>query len=248
MAYLMAIDSGNTRVKWGLHDGCCWLIQGEVAQDRSMLLRQEWQDLPKPLCVMVSNVANTKTKAALSELLSCWEVKPKWITALAYQCGVRNCYSDPSLLGSDRWAALIAAWKLQRQGCLVVDVGTAMTVDTLSDTGEFLGGIILPGLDLMKKTLATNTTSLQLHEGKFNDYPNNTADAIHSGAIQALVGAVERTTVLLTVTLGHVPECIISGGGSQQLQSQLSMTANVADNLVLEGLVLIAEENSRVLV
>ena len=123
-----------------------------------------------------------------------------------------------------------------------------MTVDTLSDTGEFLGGIILPGLDLMKKTLATNTTSLQLHEGKFNDYPNNTADAIHSGAIQALVGAVERTTVLLTVTLGHVPECIISGGGSQQLQSQLSMTANVVDNLVLEGLVLIAEENSRTLV
>lgn len=248
MAYLMAIDSGNTHIKWGLHDGCCWLIQGEVAQDSSMLLRQEWQDLPKPLCVMVSNVANTKTKAALSKLLSYWEVQPKWIAALAYQCGVRNYYSEPSLLGSDRWAALIAAWGLQRKGCLVVDVGTAMTVDALSDTGEFLGGIIVPGLDLMKKTLATNATSLQLQEGEFNDYPDNTADAMHSGAIQALVGAIERMTVLLTVTLGHVPKCIISGGGSQQLQSQLSMAANVVDNLVLEGLVLIAEENSRALV
>jgi type III pantothenate kinase len=89
---------------------------------------------------------------------------------------------------------------------------------------------------------------LQLQEGEFHDYPNNTADAIHSGAIQALVGAVERMTALLTVTLGHVPKCIISGGGSQQLQSQLSMNANVVDNLVLEGLVLIADENSRILI
>ena len=248
MANLMAIDSGNTRLKWGLHDGCSWLIQGNVAQDRIMSLRQAWQDLPKPLCVMISNVANTKTKAALSELLSCWEVKSKWITPLVYQCGVRNYYANPTLLGSDRWAALIAAWELQQQGCLVVDVGTAMTVDTLSDTGEFLGGIIVPGLDLMKETLATNTTSLQRQEGELHDYPDNTADAIHSGAIQALVGAVEHMTELLTVTLGHVPECIISGGGSQQLESQLSMNTNIVNNLVLEGLVLIAEENSRILV
>ncbi len=248
MAYLMAIDSGNTRLKWGLHDGFSWLIQGDVAQDRSMLLQEEWQDLPKPLCVMVSNVANTKTKAALSESLSCWQVKPKWITSLAYQCGVRNYYANPSLLGSDRWAALIAAWGLQREGCLVVDVGTAMTMDTLSDKGEFLGGIIVPGLNLMKNMLATNTSSLQLQEGEFHDYPDNTTDAIHSGAIQAMVGAVERMTALLTATLGHVPKCIISGGGSQQLQSQLSMNANVVDNLVLEGLVLIADENSRILV
>jgi len=248
MSYLMAIDSGNTRVKWGLHDGCSWLIKGDVAQDRSILLRQAWQDLPKPLCVIGSNVANTKTKAALSEMLSCWDVKPKWITALAYQCSVRNYYADPSLLGSDRWAALIAAWGLQRKGCLVVDVGTAMTVDTLSDTGEFLGGVIVPGLDLMKKALATNTTLLQRQEGEFHDYPDNTADAIHSGAIQALIGAVERITALLTVTLGYVPECIISGSGSHLLESLLSMNTNLVDNLVLEGLVLIAEENSRILV
>ncbi|TFH09179.1 MAG: type III pantothenate kinase [Nitrosomonadales bacterium] len=248
MTYLMAIDSGNTRVKWGLHDGCSWLKQGDVAQDKNVLLRQEWQDLPKPLCIIVSNVANTIAKTMLSELLSCWEAKPKWITSLAYQCGVRNNYTDPSLLGSDRWAALIAAWELQQQGCLVVDVGTAMTVDALSDTGEFLGGIIVPGFDLMKKTLTTNITGLQNQEGEFHDFPDNTADAIHSGTIQALVGAVERMSTLLTITLGHVPECIVSGGGSRQLKSKLRMNANMVDNLVLEGLVLIAKENSRIMV
>lgn len=247
MTYLMAVDSGNTHVKWGLHDGSNWLKQGNLAQDKNMLLQQEWQDLPKPQGVIISNVSNTITKKKLSELFSCREVKPKWITALAYQCGVRNYYADPSLLGSDRWAALIAAWKQRQQGCLVVDAGTAMTVDALSDTGEFLGGIIVPGFELMKKVLATNTTALQNQEGEFSSFPDNTADAIHSGTVHALAGAVKRMSELLSITLGHIPECIICGGASQQLMSELNMDANVVDNLVLEGLILIAEENSEII-
>lgn len=247
MTYLMAIDSGNTHVKWGLHDGSNWLKQGNIAQDKNMLLQQKWQDLPKPQVIIVSNVSSTVTKKKLSELLSCWEVKPKWITALSFQCGVRNYYADPSLLGSDRWAALIAAWKRQQQGCLVVDAGTAMTVDALSDTGEFLGGIIVPGFELMKKVLATNVTTLQNQEGKFSSFPDNTANAIHSGTVHALVGAVKRMSELLTINLGHIPDCIISGGASQQLMSELNMDASVVDNLVLEGLVLIAEENSEII-
>lgn len=247
MTYLMAIDSGNTHVKWGLHDGNNWLKQGNIAQDKNMLLQQEWQDLPKPHGVIISNVSNTITKKKLAELLSCWEVKPKWINAIAYQCGVRNYYTDPSLLGSDRWAALIAAWKRQKQGCLVVDAGTAMTVDALSDTGEFLGGIIVPGFELMKRTLATNTTALQNQEGKFSEFPDNTADAIHSGTVHALAGTVERLSELFSITLGHIPECIVSGGASQQLMSELNMDASVVDDLVLEGLILIAEENSEII-
>jgi len=240
----MVIDSGNTHVKWGLYDGSNWLEQGNLAQDQNMLLQQRWQDLPKPQGIIISNVSNTVSKKKLSELLSSWEVKPKWITAQSFQCGVRNYYADPSLLGSDRWAALIAAWKWKQQGCLVVDAGTAMTVDALSDTGEFLGGIIVPGVELMKKALATNITALQNQEGEFSGFPDNTADAIHSGTVHALAGAVKRMSELLTVTLGHIPECIISGGASQQLMYELNMDASVVNNLVLEGLILIAEDIS----
>lgn len=247
MTYLMAIDSGNTHVKWGLHDGSNWLKQGILAQSKSILLQQEWKDLPKPHDIIISNVSNTETKEKLSELLSCWEVKPKWIAPLVYQCGVHNYYADPSLLGSDRWAALIAAWNRQQKGCLVVDAGTAMTVDALSDTGEFLGGIIVPGFELMKKALTTNITALQNQEGEFSNFPKNTANAIHSGTVHALVGTVERMSELFSITLGRIPKCIISGGTSQQLMSELNMDASVVDNLVLEGLVLIAEENSEII-
>jgi type III pantothenate kinase len=243
---LLTVDSGNNYVKWGLHDGHSWLKQGIAAQNGKIPLEREWQDLTEPARILVSHVGNMQAKADLSELFSRWKAEPQWITAVAYQCGVRNYYTDPAQLGSDRWAALVAAWDLQRQGCLVVDAGTAMTVDALSDTGEFLGGIITPGVDLMQKILIENTASLKFEDGKFRDYPDSTADAIYSGAMHALAGAVERMAALLTITLGHVPDCILSGGAAQQLQPQLNVNTKVMNNLVLEGLILIAHESSEI--
>lgn len=240
---LLAVDSGNTNVKWGLHDGSGWSKRGVAAQGNKLLLEREWQNLREPERVIVSNVANIQAKSDLLELLSRWKAEPQWVSAAAYQCGVRNYYQDPAQLGSDRWAALLAAWQLQRQGCLVVDAGTAITVDALSDTGEFLGGIIVPGIELMQKALMGNTAFLKTQVGKFCDYPDSTGDAIYSGALHAIAGAVERMAAVLTVTLGRVPDCILSGGGAQQMHAQLHMEATVVDNLVLEGLVVIAQEN-----
>lgn len=240
---LLAVDSGNTRVKWGLHDGSSWLKQGVVAQGKKALLKREWQDLREPSRIMISNVANAETSAELSELVARWKAEPQWINAVAYQCGVRNYYANPAQLGSDRWAALVGAWELERQGCLVVDAGTAMTVDALSDTGEFLGGIITPGFDLMQKTLARDIASLEAEDGQFCDYPDSTADAIYSGAVHAMAGAIERMAAMLTSTLGRVPGCILSGGAAQQLQPQLNVNVKVMDNLVLQGLLVIAQEN-----
>ncbi|SCX97736.1 type III pantothenate kinase [Nitrosospira sp. Nsp13] len=240
---LLIVDSGNTHVRWGLHDGSKWLKQGMAAQTGKASLEREWQDLREPARILVSHVAGTDAKADLSELFSRWRIEPQWVTAVAYQCGVRNYYADPAQLGSDRWAALVAAWELQRQGCLVVDAGTAMTVDALSDTGEFLGGIITPGIDMMQRVLVEHTASLKPEEGKFCDYPDSTADAIFSGAVHALAGAVERMAALLATTLGHVPDCILCGGAAQQLQSQLNLNVRVMDDLVLEGLILIARES-----
>jgi type III pantothenate kinase len=239
----LLVDSGNTNIKWALHDGLSWLQRGAVAREEITLLEQEWQKLREPSCIMVSDVAGAEAKAELSTLFSRWNVEPRWASAVAYQCGVRNYYANPAQLGSDRWAALVAAWQTERQGCLVVDAGTAMTVDALSDTGEFLGGIITPGFDLMRRTVIGNIAISNEDDGEFCDYPDSTADAIYSGATHAIVGAVERMAALLTNTLGHAPVCILSGGTAQLLQSQLSVTVKVIDDLVLEGLFAIAQEN-----
>jgi len=104
----------------------------------------------------------------------------------------------------------------------------------------------MPGLNLMQQTLTTHTALLKQEKGNFSDYPDNTADAIHSGAVQALVGAVERMATLLSATLGHIPSCIISGGASHSLHSQLNISAEIVDDLVLQGLVLVAMDNQKI--
>jgi type III pantothenate kinase len=242
---LLAVDSGNTHIKWGLYDEGNPLKQGVVAQGKKGLLEREWEVLEEPSRIMVSNVADAQARSDLSELFARWKIQPEWIHAVAYQCGVRNYYADPAQLGSDRWAALIGAWESERQGCLVVDAGTAMTVDALTDTGEFLGGIITPGIDLMQQILMRDIVSLKSAEGKFCDYPDSTADAICSGTMHAMAGAIERMAVTLAGTLGRVPDCILSGGSAQRLLPQLNVNAKVMDNLVLQGLLAIAQENPK---
>ncbi|MCO6428290.1 type III pantothenate kinase [Nitrosomonas communis] len=245
MPYLLAIDSGNTAIKWGLHNGSDWCERGITAQSQCVLLNQIWRELPEPSSIIISNVAGPLAEAALLNLLTIWKAIPQWISATTYQCGVRNYYSNPAQLGSDRWAALIAAWRMRQQGCLVVNAGTAMTIDTLSDGGEFLGGIILPGFALMKQALVNQTALLTLQEGCFQDFPRTTSDAIHGGVIHALTGALDHMHTLLSTKLGHDKlNCIISGGSAALLLPHIKIPTIMMDNLVLEGLKVIAQEKS----
>jgi type III pantothenate kinase len=162
------------------------------------------------------------------------------VQAGAGQCGVRNGYQQPEQLGSDRWAALIAAWQYVQGACLVVNCGTATTVDALSAKGEFLGGLILPGVSLMQRSLATNTAQLIEESGSLQDFPRNTADAIHSGMLRATVGAIRHQFDLLRAREGTV-RCLIDGGSAGVVRAHLGLPSEQLDNLVLRGLQIIGE-------
>lgn len=235
---MLAIDAGNTRVKWGLHDGARWRHQGDVATAEAARLDSVWQGFERPEKIVGCNVAADATGALLNSLARRWRRRPQWIAAVQVQCGVRNSYDDPAQLGPDRWAALIGAWHLMKSRCLVVNAGTAMTVDALSGDGVFLGGIIVPGFELMGRALAMNTERITLKEGQRREFPTNTEDGVFSGALAALGGAVER----MANALGRpgTLDCIVSGGAARPLASALTIRHRVVDNLVLDGLVIIA--------
>lgn len=240
---ILAIDIGNTRVKWGLAQNSGWLRQGWVATTRPAELKDEWAGLPAPDRVVIANVAGAAVQGQVAALLPA-APRPHWLVSAAVQCGVRSSYADPAALGADRWAALIGAWHLTGAACVVVNVGTTMTVDALNSEGVFLGGCIVPGAALMRTALARDTANLALREGAFRYFPDNTGDAIFSGAVNALAGAVEQVMRNLQQSTGTAPRVLLSGGDAGLIEQRLNGAVTVVDNLVLEGLLQIARQTA----
>ena len=239
---VLAIDAGNTRIKWGLADTQGWVRQGWLATRDASELGGGFATLPAPARIVVSNVAGPAVGCIIAAALESFQVEPRWIVGQARQCGVRSSYADPAQLGSDRWAALIGAWRLFQRSCAVVNVGTTLTVDALSDEGVFLGGIIVPGPELMRDALAQHTAQLRVEDGAFYYFPDRTADAVMSGAVNALAGSVERMVRFMEETGQGTPLVVLSGGGASFIAPRLNATLEVVDNLVLEGLLRIALE------
>lgn len=240
---ILAVDAGNSRVKWGLHDGSVWMRKGWADNADAVALDQAWLTIAAPDQVVVSNVAGELARHMLENLLSRWAVAPRWITSVAEQCGVRNHYAIPAQLGCDRWAALIAAWRRSAAGCVVVNAGTAVTIDALADDGTFLGGMIVPGMAPMRHALASQTAKLTAAApGNFSQFPTNTADAVYSGILSATAGAVEKMVAALGENLGKPPLCLVGGGDAGPIWERLSVEATIVDNLVLDGLIEIAHE------
>jgi len=157
------------------------------------------------------------------------------------QCGVVNSYRNPQQLGSDRWAALIGARHLLgMRPAMVVVCGTATTIDFLSGEGVFKGGIIMPGVGLMLRSLHEGTAALPDQGGEFFSYPTQTVDAIASGCQHAQAGAIER---LFASEQRVQPEvvCILSGGAAGAVAPRLSIPFQLHDNVVIEGLYRIAQ-------
>jgi len=165
-----------------------------------------------------------------------------WITSGSAECGVTNGYARPEQLGCDRWAALIAARAAAAGPLLVVNAGTALTADALSAEGVFLGGVIVPGLDLMRSALAARLPGLDLAGGRRERFPLSTADGVATGTVQALAGAVERMAAELArhSVPRAAPRCVLSGGNAAWLAPELNLEVLIVDNLVLEGLLAIA--------
>lgn len=235
---LLCLDCGNTRLKWGMFDDDSpeqhWLAQGALPLAEISELPRAIAALPHPTRMIACNVASNEAHAALEKNAQVIGAPLVWSESCAKQCGVINGYDQPAQLGADRWAALIGARQLHSGACLVVNSGTATTADVLDADGVFYGGIILPGVDLMRASLAHHTARLPLADGEFHALPRNTLDAIDSGCRLATAGAIERMFVLIAEEADAV--CLLSGGAADSVATLLDIPLQRIDNLVLEGL------------
>lgn len=228
---ILCLDAGNTRLKWGVHDGRAWCVRGACAHaDRVELAAALPAGIER---IFACNVAGGAVAARIEGLAATLGLPLTWFRSSAACCGVVNGYDNPLQLGADRWAALIGARGLHAGHALVVMAGTATTIDRLDADGRFRGGLILPGLELMRQSLAHNTAGLPEARGSYRDLPTNTDDAIISGVLQATLGAIERMARFLAPQDFRV---ILSGGAAETLAPHLDLPLLCVDNLVLEGL------------
>lgn len=244
----MAIDVGNTRLKWALYEaprpGASLLAQGAEFLDHiDRLSDTAWARLPTPSRMLGCVVAGDAVKRRVEEQMELWDVAPQWVVSSAQEAGLINGYDHPTRLGCDRWVAMIGArHHMLAQGparpLVVVMVGTAVTVDALDADGHFLGGLILPGFGVMLRALEMGTAGLKVPTGEVVDFPTNTSDALMSGGANAIAGAIERQYRKLLERTGAEPMLFITGGAAVKLTPITDLPFETVDTLIFDGLLL----------
>lgn len=232
---ILVLDLGNSRVKWGRWADGRWHAKGRLPLERLERLSEVLAEHP-PERIGISCVAAERYRRRLEALLADWPGAPFWLHAEARWGGLDNRYANPQQLGVDRYAMLLACLHLGLAPCVVVGVGTAVTVDALQAPGAFLGGMILPGVQLMRASLQTGTAGVGEVHGQVREFPGSTADAVETGIWSALAGAVEAMRARLSALSGVPVGVVLSGGDGNALAKHVAEPSRVIDDLVLEGI------------
>jgi type III pantothenate kinase len=248
----LLIDIGNTRVKWGtlLDQSLCELralphANWNASDVRNQLINRN----VKPQSVWISNVGGDEMGQLIAAVIQKdWGVEAKFARTTAECAGVRCGYAQPQKLGIDRWLSVIAAHRCTSQDTCVVSVGTAMTIDGVTRDGQHLGGVIVPGPDLMVDSLLANTSNIAKHagDGELRDtlFADNTLAAVHQGAHHALAALIERAVCDMQAKTSAAPVLLITGGASASVVSKLRIPFQTMPDLVLRGLAIASESAS----
>ncbi len=254
MTWLL-LDAGNTALKWALARPADARMLAHGILGLPVARPDDWAPLRRALreagsdgpaaavtaigCSVAAEAVTRQVAAALAPMA------PGGVRWCGPQpdfefAGVRlvNGYRDPMQLGADRWHAMIAARQsFPAQPLVVVCAGTATTVDWVDAAGRFLGGLIAPGSALMAQSLAQGTARLPRSRGEVVAAPDNTDDAIATGAAEALAGLVERRVRALARRAGP-PQLVLAGGRAGELAGRLALEGELAGTLLDERLVL----------
>ena len=238
----LLLDGGNSQLKWAWVENGTFSEVGRAPYRDLTQLGEEWlQFADEDVKIVGCSVCGSVKKAMVEEQLT----RPvEWLSSMPQALGIRNHYRRPEEHGSDRWFNALGSRRFTQNACVVVSCGTAITTDALTEDNHYLGGTIMPGFHLMKEAMALKTANLNRPIGKVYPFPTTTPNAIASGMMDAVCGALMMMHGRLKDKTGEGKpvDIIITGGGAARVVQALPESfvhdnqVKIVDNLVIHGL------------
>ncbi len=240
----LLIDIGNSRIKWAIENKGLLSVPSLNSTshcDFASYCGEHWSKIKKPDKVVVSNVAGPNIQARLDNWLNeQWGIASQQLIPQKSAFGVTNGYKNPKKLGADRWACLLAVKNNFDLPACIVDCGTAITVDYIECSGIHKGGLIIPGFELMERSLIDHTYDIaQLAEPTDSLLGCDTASGIIQGSTLAVCGMIEKIQTLLAQDHGNSPHLILTGGEASRVAAYLKRPHHAVPDLVLRGLAVV---------
>ncbi len=238
----LLIDVGNSRIKWAYAHKGRLECHGSAEHKENIPAEaaSAWLNASPPEHVIAANVAGAGYAKQLSAWVQRqWQLRVDFITLDPFR--LELAYAEPERLGVDRWLALVAARQLVSGTVAVIDAGTAVTLDMVSAEGKHLGGIILPGLELMSMSLQQKASGIRAGVGgsvfdQSSLLGKDTRSCIEKGSLYAVTGAVEHVLKRFRAQVGEVQSVIICGGNGEQLKAELNIRCQFIPDLILQGM------------
>ncbi len=258
------LDIGNQYMKWLTSPQLEMLSSGDLvtvladqavpsdAGNVSDCLRGLFDDQSEISSVVVSSVASSQVNQALSNWCRKFSaIDPYFLIASEKACAVDNLYAESKMLGIDRWCAVVAAAQQvgEAQAVLVIDAGTAITIDFLNSNHQFTGGIIFPGIATMFQSLNRSTGQIFAELAaesplKINLINDNTDRAVMNGVVHSVISAVDQAISYHCDVDNENFQTIITGGDAMRIKNKSRFQMQYIPELVLAGVCALAQEQN----
>lgn len=236
----LLVDVGNTQVKYVVQASEDYTSLSDVVyldyQDfQAQLLQGKFSQIS---AVIIANVHSNEVHEAIEQWSTDNNIAFMQVHSVTEAFGVTSSYQQPETLGVDRWLAMIGAKQLYpQQNILIIDAGTATTVDVLEASGQHLGGWIMPGVQVLFSSLLSRTNKIVASPkaSASLSFGSNSSNCLNHGTWAMTIGAIKEA-IIQANSLLVLDKILLTGGNAQEIAELIIDTCQLEPKLVFHGL------------